>query len=62
MSEINEEQMNSVVTYYSDNIHRFQQFQASVETFFGKHPILNSKPFPIIHSIKTRLKDPSHLK
>ena len=61
MSEL-DEHLDSVVAYYSENQHRFQQFQASVETFFVKHPILNSKPLPIIHSIKTRIKDPSHLK
>lgn len=61
MSELNEH-IDSVVAYYSENQHRFQQFQASVETFFVKHPALNSKPFPIIHSTKTRIKDPSHLK
>lgn len=57
-----EENINSVVDYYIENQHRFQQFQASVETFFVKHPALNAKPFPIIHSIKSRLKDPSHLR
>ena len=56
------EHIDSVVAYYSENQHRFQQFQASVETFFVKHPALNSKPLPIIHSIKTRIKDPGHLK
>lgn len=61
MSELNDH-IDSVVAYYSDNHHRFQQFQASVEMFFVKHPILNSKPFPIIHSVKTRIKDPGHLK
>ena len=61
MSELSEH-IDSVVAYYCENQHRFQQFQASVETFFVKHPVLNSKPLPIIHSIKTRIKDPSHLK
>jgi putative GTP pyrophosphokinase len=56
------EHINSVVSFYCENQHRFQQFQASVETFFVKHPTLNAKPLPIIHSVKTRIKDPSHLK
>jgi putative GTP pyrophosphokinase len=56
------ENIDAIVAYYSENQHRFQQFQASVETFFTKHPTLNSKPLPVIHSMKTRLKDPSHLK
>jgi putative GTP pyrophosphokinase len=54
--------IDSVVEFYSDNQHRLVQFQASVEAFFSKHPKLNEKPYPIIHSIKTRLKDPEHLK
>lgn len=54
--------IESVVDFYKENQHRLIQFQASVEAFFSKHPKLNEKPFPIIHSIKTRLKDPSHLK
>lgn len=51
-----------IIEYYVDNQHRLQQFQASVETFFSKHRVLNSKPLPVIHSIKTRLKDPEHLR
>ena len=43
------EHIDSVVAYYLENQHRLQQFQASVETFFIKHPDLNAKPFPIIH-------------
>ncbi|TNE82504.1 MAG: (p)ppGpp synthetase [Bacteroidetes bacterium] len=61
MNEI-KQQIDSVISYYKENLHRFQQFQASVETFFVKHPILNAKPLPIIHSVKTRIKDPDHLK
>lgn len=53
---------DSVIGYYKDNQHRLVQFQASVEAFFSKHPKLNEKPFPIIHSIKTRIKDPEHLR
>ncbi len=56
------ESIDSVVNFYKDNQHRLMQFQASVEAFFSNHPHLNAKPFPIIHSIKTRLKDPNHLR
>jgi hypothetical protein len=54
-----EENINSVVEFYKENQHRLIQFQASVEAFFSNHPQLNAKPFPIIHSIKTRIKDPN---
>lgn len=59
MNELNN--IDYVIKYYIENQHRLQQFQASVETFFTKHRVLNAKPFPVIHSIKTRLKDPGHL-
>jgi ppGpp synthetase/RelA/SpoT-type nucleotidyltranferase len=61
MSE-QKENIDAVVVFYNDNIHRLRQFQASVEAFFVSHPQLNAKPFPIIHSVKTRLKDPDHLR
>lgn len=54
--------IEDVIQFYVDNTHRFQQFQASVETFFSKHRVLNSKPLPVIHSFKSRLKDPDHLR
>lgn len=56
------ENIDAIIDFYSENQHRLIQFQASVEAFFSKHPMLNKKPFPIIHSVKTRLKDPDHLK
>lgn len=59
---MNDIDIDSIVDYYVENQHRIEQFQASVKTFFVKHPSLNSKPLPVIHSIKTRIKDPSHLK
>jgi putative GTP pyrophosphokinase len=61
MSELNEN-IDNVIAFYKENQHRFQQFQASVETFFVKHPLLNAKPLPIIHSVKSRIKDPDHLR
>jgi ppGpp synthetase/RelA/SpoT-type nucleotidyltranferase len=56
------ENIDSVINFYNDNQHRLIQLQASVEAYFSNHPQLNSKPLPIIHTIKTRLKDPNHLR
>lgn len=56
------ENIDSVINFYNDNQHRLIQLQASVEAYFKNHPQLNSKPFPIIHSTKTRIKDPNHLR
>lgn len=49
------------VQLYRDKLFEFEQFLPSVLAFFEKHRILNKKPFPIIHSIKSRFKDPDHL-
>lgn len=54
--------IDNVIVFYKDNQHRLLQFKASVETFFSTHPTLNSKELPIIHSIKSRSKDPEHLR
>lgn len=60
-NELNEV-VDDCINFYESNINRFLQFQASVETFFSKHEVLNQDPFPIIHSTKTRLKDSNHLR
>jgi len=54
--------IDTVINFYNDNQHRLIQLQASVEAYFTNHPQLNAKPFPIIHTIKTRIKDPNHLR
>jgi len=40
----------------------YEQFLIQVLTFFQKHPELNQKEFPIVHSTKSRIKDIEHLK
>lgn len=62
MIQVKESTVDGIINFYRDNQHKLLQFMASVETFFSVHPALNSKPFPIIHSIKGRLKDPDHLR
>lgn len=57
MSQIIEEAVNA----YLEKQFEYKQFLASVLVFFQEHPELNKKPLPIIHSIKSRLKDPTHL-
>jgi hypothetical protein len=51
-----------VIDYYIQNQDRLRSFQASVVSFFEKHSKLKNGNIPIIHSIKSRLKDPEHLK
>jgi Uncharacterized protein conserved in bacteria len=51
-----------IIDYYLDKQFELEQFLVAVQTFFGRNPLLNSKHSPIIHSIKSRFKDPEHLK
>lgn len=53
--------VSEVVTHYTQNKHLFQLFQSAVVDALRLSPTLNGHPHPVIHSIKTRLKDPSHL-
>ncbi|MBN9285638.1 MULTISPECIES: RelA/SpoT domain-containing protein [unclassified Flavobacterium] len=53
--------IDEAVKAYVDKQFEYEQFLAGVLVFFQKHPQLNNSPLPIIHSIKSRLKDPSHL-
>lgn len=57
MSEV----IDEAVKAYVDKQFEYEQFLAGVLVFFQKHPHLNKSPLPIIHSIKSRLKEPSHL-
>lgn len=55
------ESISSIINTYTDNKHLFEHFMKSVQNFFELNPRLNKKPLPIIHSIKSRLKEVSHL-
>src|SRR3990172_3605097 len=57
-----ENNIQEIIEYYEVKRFELEQFLAGVQTFFERHPVLNSKSFPIIHSIKSRFKDPDHLK
>lgn len=53
---------DELVTLYSQNKHIFERFLRGVADFFVLEPLLNQGSLPVIHSIKTRLKDPDHLR
>ncbi|MCX6073511.1 MAG: RelA/SpoT domain-containing protein [Campylobacterales bacterium] len=57
-----EAEIVEIIEEYSNKQFEFEQFLASVLIFFEKYPDLNQKHFPIIHSLKSRMKDPAHLK
>ncbi len=52
---------NAVHAYVAKQF-EYEQFLAGVLVFFEKHPDLNTNQSPIIHSTKSRLKDPTHLR
>lgn len=55
------DEIKGVIEAYIEKQFEYKQFLAGVQVFFNDHPNLNKKPHSIIHSIKSRLKDPSHL-
>ena len=56
-----EEAIKSSLQLYNDEIFPITQFFKGIVSFFSDNPKLNTGPLPIIHSIKSRLKDENHL-
>lgn len=54
--------IDKLVQLYLDNRHEYERFLDGVRSYFLHDPELNKSPFPIVHSLKYRLKDPEHLK
>lgn len=53
--------IDSAVKAFEDQKHLFERFMNGVVDFFKLEPSLNSYGAPVIHTIKSRLKDTSHL-
>lgn len=51
----------SVVHAFNSNRHEFELFMEGVSGLFRKHPSIASGSFPIVHSVKTRIKSDDHL-
>lgn len=56
------EEIDDVISFYKDNIYKLEKFKASVEALFQTDPSLHDSHLPIVHSIKSRIKDPEHLR
>ncbi|MGR6980883.1 hypothetical protein ACUHGC_05605 [Testudinibacter sp. P27/CKL/0425] len=50
-----------IITSYEERKHAYQSFIDAISGYFLGHPKLNKQPLPIVHSIKSRLKDSGHL-
>ena len=59
---MNEGHIDQVINAYKLNRYLFQQFMNAVVDSFRLEPSLNQYDEPIIHTIKSRLKDIDHLK
>lgn len=53
--------IDEAVSFYIKNKHLVERFMNNVLLNFTLEPSLNKAPFPLIHTIKHRLKDPAHL-
>lgn len=55
---------DKVIEFYQseDNIFLLDSFMSQVRAFFEKNPTLHTMPFPVVHSVKSRLKNEEHLK
>jgi len=53
---------DSVLKRVKDNHHMFFLFMEGVARFFETHPRLLSTTPPAVHSVKSRIKDLSHLR
>lgn len=53
--------IEDIVSRYKKEKHIFEGFLNQVRDYFLLDPELNNDDLPIIHSIKSRLKDPEHL-
>lgn len=56
------EDVNEIVATYEDEKHYFERFMNGVVDTFKLEPKLNEYGNPIIYTIKSRLKDPDHLR
>lgn len=58
---LTEEKIEEILGAVQRNMHGIDTFRENVAYFFTKHPDLNGSP-PIIHSVKSRLKDQNHVR
>lgn len=51
-----------IIEYYKSVQYQYEQFRIAVVAHFSHHPQLISGDLPVLHSIKSRLKDSEHLR
>lgn len=57
-----DESIASAIAAFHEKKHEFQIFMNGVSQWFSTHPKLCESEFPVVHSVKARLKNIEHLK
>jgi putative GTP pyrophosphokinase len=52
----------NVIDLFKSLTHEFELFMEGVGGLFLKHPKISGEPFPIVHSIRKRIKNEGHLR
>lgn len=55
-------QLDKLLATYTARSDQFELFRLQVQAFFTSSRQFNGTPLPLVHSIKSRLKDPDHLR
>ena len=58
---VDEASMEAIIARVESKLHDIDLFRASIARFFETHPALTQPP-PIVHSVKSRIKDFQHLR
>jgi len=56
------DQLKALVEHYEGHREQFDLFRRQVVDYFSLSKRLTTGPLPIVHSVKSRLKDPEHLR
>lgn len=56
-----QESINSALIAYDDKYHDLTIFLDGIQKWFASHPTLSQPGFPIVHSVKARMKNRMHL-
>jgi putative GTP pyrophosphokinase len=55
------EQEQAIIEAFGGALHEFEIFMEGVSRLFSKHPKISLGSFPVVHSVKSRIKSNDHL-
>lgn len=56
-----QESINKCIELFVKEENRFRMFSEQVKIFFKENKVLNESPLPVLHSLKSRVKNKNHL-